>query len=91
MAEWFSSEGIPEGPGNLVQINRWLRDPAGTGQYVRPDIQLPGLIMDATVGRKTADSLQIKRNAAYSNGTPTVIVRPSQLGGSCTMIPRDAR
>lgn len=87
MAEWLSREGIPEGPGNSVQLNRWLRNPDGSGEYVRPDVQLPGAIMDATVGHKTPNTPQIIRNAAYSGGKPTTIVRPSQLGGSCTVIP----
>lgn len=92
MASWFDYEGIPEGPDALVQLNRWLRDPAGTGEYVRPDVQLPGAILDATVGRKSPDSRQLVRNDAYSGGKPTTIVRPSQLGGSCTVIPcRGAR
>lgn len=34
---WLNSEGIAEGSGGFVQMNRWLRDPAGTGLYVRPD------------------------------------------------------
>jgi hypothetical protein len=87
MAEWLLREGIPEGAGNSVQLNRWLRNPDGSGEYVRPDVQLPGAIMDATVGRKTPNTPQIVRNAAYSGGKPTTIVRPSQLGGSCTVIP----
>jgi len=51
MRAWLQSEGIPEGAGNLVQLNRWLRNPTGSG-YVRPDVQVPGLILDATVGNK---------------------------------------
>lgn len=87
MAAWLKHEGIQEGPGGLVQLNRWLRNPAGTGEYVRPDVQLPGAIMDATVGRKSFESAQLQRNAEYSGGKPTTIVRPSQLGGSCTALP----
>jgi RHS repeat-associated protein len=87
LAAWLKYEGIREGPGGSVQLNRWLRNPAGTGEYVRPDVQLPGAIMDATVGRKSPQSVQLRRNAEYSGGKPTTIVRPSQLGGSCTVIP----
>jgi hypothetical protein len=86
MRAWLRSEGIPEGAGNPVQLNRWLRDPTGPG-YVRPDVQVPGLILDATVGKKPPGTTQIDRNAKYSGGKPTTVVRPSQLGGSCTVLP----
>lgn len=33
MRRWLRSEGIGEGPGELVQVNRWLRDPSGSGRY----------------------------------------------------------
>ena len=85
MRAWLESEGIPEGPGELVQLNRWLRDPSGSGLYVRPDFQSPGLIMDATVGKKPPGTKQLERNAEYS-GNPTTVVRPTELGGSCTVL-----
>jgi hypothetical protein len=84
--DWLASEAIPEGPNGSVQVNRWLRDPSGSGDYVRPDVQLPGLIMDATVGKKPPGTPQISKNAKYSGGTPTTVVRPSSLGGSCTVL-----
>lgn len=87
MIAWLRAEGIPEGPGNSVQLNRWLRNPSGTGAYVRPDVQVPGLILDATVGRKHPETSQLMRNAEYSGGIPTTVVRPSQLGGSCSVLP----
>jgi RHS repeat-associated protein len=90
MRAWLQSEGIPEGAGNLVQLNRWLRNPTGSG-YVRPDVQVPGLILDATVGNKPPGTTQIDRNANYSGGKPTTVVRPSQLGGSCTVLPCSGR
>jgi hypothetical protein len=87
LRDWLHAEGIAEGPGNSVQLNRWLRNPNGNGEYVRPDVQLPGLIMDATVGKKPPGTYQLSKNAEYSGGTPTTVVRPSQLGGSCTILP----
>ncbi|SDD94543.1 RHS repeat-associated core domain-containing protein [Aquimonas voraii] len=84
--DWLASEGISEGAESVIKVNRWLRDPAGTGNYVRPDIQLPGIIMDATVGRKPPGTLQVMKNALYSNGLPTTVVRPSQRSGSCTVL-----
>lgn len=87
MNAWLRSEGIPEGPGSSVQLNRWLRDPSGSGAYVRPDVQVPGLMLDATVGKKPPGTPQLERNAEYSGGIPTTVVRPSQLGGSCSVLP----
>jgi len=86
LRDWLQAEGIPEGFGSPVQLNRWLLDPTGSGRYVRPDVQLPGLIMDATVGKKPPGTPQINKNAEYSGGLPTTIVRPSELGGSCTIL-----
>ena len=49
---YLRSEGISEGPASLVEMNRWLRDPDGSGFYVRPDVRIraAGRIYDATVG-----------------------------------------
>ena len=48
---WLRSEGIGEGPGELIQVNRYLRDPLGSGAYRIPDIGIPGsrLIFDGTI------------------------------------------
>lgn len=85
---WLASEGIAEGPGALVQTNRWLRDPTGSGLYVRPDIRIPaaGVTLDATVGLKWATDTQIMRFNAFSGGDRIVIVRPQQLGGSYSIV-----
>ena len=32
--------GVPEGPGQLVSLNRWAYDTNGSGNYVRPDVLL---------------------------------------------------
>ena len=86
---WLSSEGISEGSSEFVQMNRWLRDPAGTGLYARPDIRIPaaGTILDATVGMKWATDTQIARFSAFSGGDAITIVRPQQLGGSYSIWP----
>lgn len=84
--DWLDSEGVAEGPDGLVKVNRWLRDPSGSGKYVRPDVQLPGLNMDATVGKKPPGTPQIEKNAEFSGGSPTTVVRPAQRGGSCTVL-----
>jgi hypothetical protein len=84
---WLDSEDIPR---EMVRMNRWLRDPAGTGLYVRPDIRIPGasLSLDATVGLKWSTDTQIMRFSSFSGGDRIIIVRPQQLGGSYSIWPR---
>jgi hypothetical protein len=86
---YLASEGITEGPNSLVQMNRWLRDPAGTGLYVRPDVHVPsaGRIYDATVGFKAYNSTQIQRFGQYSGGNYITVVRPGPVGGSYSIVP----
>ena len=80
--QWLESEGILEGTGHFVQMNRWLRDPAGSNLYVRPDIRIPssGVIFDATVGTKYFTDTQIIRFSNYSGGDRITIVRPQEFG-----------
>lgn len=87
--DWLAAEGIPEGPGQFVQMNRWLRDPSGSGLYARPDIRIPssGSILDATVGWKWSTDTQIMRFDTYSGGNRITIVRPEQIGGSYSIWP----
>lgn len=86
---WLSSEGLSEGAGEFVQMNRWLRDPGGSGLYTRPDIRIPssGNILDATVGWKWSTDTQIMRFNSFSGGERITIVRPQQLGGSYSIWP----
>jgi hypothetical protein len=88
-SEWLGAEGVSEGPDGMVQANRWLRDPSGSGLYVRPDIRIPGagLSMDATVGLKWSTDTQIMRFSNFSGGDRISIVRPQQLGGSYSIWP----
>jgi hypothetical protein len=87
--DWLTTEGITEGPDQFVQMNRWLRDPAGSGLYTGPDIRIPssGSILDATVGWKWSTNTQIMRFNTYSGGSRITIVRPEQLGGSYSIWP----
>ncbi|MFC0156127.1 hypothetical protein ACFFJ4_21830, partial [Xanthomonas dyei] len=87
--DWLTVEGIPEGSGQFVQMNRWLRDPSGSGLYTRPDIRISssGSILDATVGWKSSTDTQIIRFNAYSGGNRITIVRPEKLGGSYSIWP----
>jgi hypothetical protein len=87
--EWLDAEGIAEGPNSMVQMNRWLRDPSGSGLYVRPDVRIPGAgsIFDATVDFKSYDATQIVRFGQYSGGDTITIVRPDSVGGSYSIVP----
>jgi hypothetical protein len=89
LSAYLKSEGISEGPGSLIQLNRYLRDPAGSGLYVRPDVRIPaaGRIYDATVGFKSAGSIQITGFGQYSGGNYITVTRPSPVGGSYSMVP----
>jgi hypothetical protein len=88
LRRWLRAEGISEGPGNMVELNRWLRDPSGSGSYVRPDVRLPGSqrIYDATVGFKPLEATQIQRFLGYSRGDYVTIVRPDAVGGSYSFV-----
>jgi hypothetical protein len=81
MRDWLSSvEGIQEGPGRIIQINRRLYNPAGTG-YRIPDVYIPGAgsIYDATIAEKTISLRQTIDFRAFSGGGNVTIVRPSTL------------
>lgn len=89
LSAYLTSEGLAEGPGGLIQQNRWLRDPAGSGLYVRQDVRIPaaGRIFDATVGFKPSGSTQITRFGQYSGGDYITVVRPGPVGGSYSIVP----
>ena len=38
VAAYLKSVGLPEGPGQIVALNRWAYDRQGSGFYVRPDV-----------------------------------------------------
>lgn len=79
LRNFLSREGIAEGPGADVQVNRWLRDPSGSGNYRIPDLRLRGsnTMVDGTIGSKTADSPQIKQFVEFSGGGRVIIMRPT--------------
>jgi len=88
MQDWLADEGIGEGQGQLIQVNRYLYDPAGSGSYRIPDVSIPGAnqIYDATLGFKSWSTPQIRGFYQYSNGSNITIVRPTQLGGSYSVL-----
>jgi len=89
LKRWIRREGVAEGPGEAVQVNRWLRDPGGSGAYRIPDLRVPDadVIMDGTIGYKWNNTPQITDFYQYSAGSHTIIVRPTELGGSYSLIP----
>jgi hypothetical protein len=86
---FLRSEGIAEGPGKMIQLNRYLRDPSGSGLYVRPDVRIPaaGRIYDASVGFKSSTSQQITGFGQYSGGNHITVTRPGRVDGSYSIVP----
>jgi hypothetical protein len=78
LLKFLEREGIPEGPGTDVLVNRWLRDPSGSGKYRIPDLRLntTGTILDGTIGGKTMSSPQIQDFIQFSGGDKVIIIRP---------------
>jgi hypothetical protein len=78
---WIQAEQIPDG---FVNINKYLRDPAGTGAYRIPDVRVPsaGQIFDGTIGFKWNTTSQIIDFSKFSGGNRITIVRPTIEGGS---------
>ena len=79
--DWLDSEGIEEGPGQIIQINRRLYDPLGNGLYRIPDVYIPASqsILDGSIALKTAATQQIQDFWSFSNGASVTIIRPSSL------------
>lgn len=81
MRDWLLQvEGIQEGPGRIIQINRRLYNPAGAG-YRIPDVYIPGArsVYDATIAEKSISLPQTIDFRAFSGGGNVTIVRPSTL------------
>lgn len=80
------SIGVPEGPGQLLSMNRWSYDPSGSGEYNRIDLLMDlgpsrnngALILRTAVeGKASIDAALSSRGQlqrAYEWVTPRVIV-----------------
>jgi hypothetical protein len=81
LQNFLSGQGIAEGPQEAVSVNRWLRDPSGSGRYRIPDLLLRDSqrIVDGTIGRKALTDRQAMDFAAFSPGYSVSFVTP-QLG-----------
>jgi hypothetical protein len=88
MRRWLAREEIAEGAGEVIQVNRWLRDPGGSGVYRIPDIRIPSanIVFDGTIGWKSITTPQIIDFRAFSGGNNITVVRPTQLGGSYGLV-----
>jgi hypothetical protein len=88
LRSWLKAEQIVEGAGEVIQVNRYLRNPAGQNWRV-PDIRIPGanIIFDGTISpSKMPSTAQIADFRAFSGGNNIVLVRPTQLGGSYGLV-----
>ncbi len=81
LKKWLARHGLVEGPGADVAVNRWLRDPSGSGRYRIPDvlIDLDGVILDGTIGIKLPGSAQLVEFRLFSGGYEVRLVHP-QVG-----------
>lgn len=77
----YGTEGIQEGAGRIIQVNRRLYDPLGSGAYRIPDVYIPGAnsILDGTIAEKTNLLPQTIDFNAFSGGGNVTIIRPSGL------------
>jgi hypothetical protein len=78
LRSWLAGEGLAEGQGAAVEVNRRLYDPLDTGEYAVPDVRIAGerLILDVTIGDKTLTTPQIRSFIQFSNGDKIILVRP---------------
>ena len=81
LRDWLSGvEGIEEGPGQIIQVNRRLYNATGS-RYRIPDVYIPGagMIFDGTIAEKTSLLRQTIDFHNFSGGGNVMIIRPSQL------------
>ncbi|MBL9093032.1 MAG: hypothetical protein JNL96_17570, partial [Planctomycetaceae bacterium] len=89
LRDWLlNSEGIQEGAGQIIAVNRRLYDPLGSGLYRQPDVYIPGarLILDGSLEMKTATAAQIRGFRAYSGGANVTIIKPTAEPGSFSFL-----
>lgn len=89
LRDWLlNSEGIQEGAGQIIAVNRRLYDPLGSGLYRQPDVYIPGarLILDGSLEMKAATAPQILGFRAYSGGANVTIIKPTAEPGSFSFL-----
>lgn len=78
LRQYLNKQGISEGPGADVLVNRWLRNPNGPG-YRIPDLKLVQTrrILDGTIGDKQLTDPQAQDFVSFSNGYRVEFVKPT--------------
>lgn len=84
LKKFLKREGMAEGHGADALVNRWLRDPSGSGKHRIPDVRLQqtGTILDGTIGNKTSNTPQIVDFQNFSGGNDVIVVKPQVGPGS---------
>ncbi|HUO91805.1 MAG TPA: hypothetical protein VMU22_02735 [Rhizomicrobium sp.] len=80
LRDWLANEeGINEGTGQIIQINRRLYDPSGSGNYRVPDVYIPRskTILDGSLQFKTGSMSQVTDYQAFSGGANVIVIRPA--------------
>lgn len=79
LRDWINEEAIDEGPGQIIQINRRLYDPLGTGRFRIPDVYIPEsrTILDGSLQFKTSSTSQVSDFRAFSGGANIIMIRPA--------------
>ena len=78
LRDWLNAENIGEGSGQIIQVNRRLYDPFGSGNYRVPDVYIPDAqtILDGSLQFKTSATSQVADYHSFSGGANVVIIRP---------------
>ena len=78
LRRFLGREGIAEGPGMDVLVNRRLNDPTGSGLYRIPDLKLDRSrrILDLTIGEKPPGTPQLRDFEDFSGGFDVEVLRP---------------
>jgi hypothetical protein len=83
--------GVPEGPGQLLSMNRWSYDPAGSGMTMRNDMLLdlgpnrPGEILrfvidgKSSINEAVASRVQLERASSWHGGASIKAATPQGL------------
>jgi hypothetical protein len=83
------AEGLREGSGEMIRINRVLRNPANWLQRVQPDLHVRGTYLgDGSLSDKTLDGRggQVRNAMEWSGLNTFTVIRSGARGGSYTLI-----
>lgn len=84
---WIQSQGLTEGPGQQIQVDRVLRNPDNRRQYVRPDLYVRGVYLgDGSRTTKTVTDPQISNMMSWAGISQVRIIRTTHAGGNYSVI-----